>query len=82
MAKKRARRTAIVPAIVLSTAIAGGLCVTPTIVGCSDGGPQLTVAQIGFDVAATGFDIAIPRPGLDVAFSGFDLSRADGELPD
>jgi hypothetical protein len=69
MAKKRARRSAIVPAIVFSTAIAGGLCVTPAIVGCdANNGPPPQYPA--FDVAAS--DFAIP----------YDFSHDDAELPD
>jgi hypothetical protein len=87
--KKRARRSAIVPALVLSTAVAGGLCATPTIVGCDNGGPQLSVAAQGFDLTGSDrpMDLRNPPIGFDVAAWGFDLSRydlseSDGEIPD
>jgi hypothetical protein len=86
MAKRRKRRSAIVPAMVLSASLASGVCVVPALVtGCNSSGvPTTSVAADGFKPSVAA-DFARPPVGLDVAaqdfaqpFSvamiGFDLS--------
>jgi hypothetical protein len=82
MAKKRksARRSAIVPAIVFSAGLMSGAAVVPMLAGCGDRSEKATVAGIGFDVAAQGFDMSgftVADVGFTVAATGFDLSHED-----
>ncbi len=71
MKKKRVRRSAIVPRLLLTATLMSGAAVVPTLSGC--GGSGFSVADIGFvglDVANLGFDLS-----ASVADLGFDLNH-------
>jgi hypothetical protein len=81
--KKHARRSAIVPSVLLSATLMSGAAVVPMLSGC--GGGERTVACVGFNnqqcpsVASIGFDMS----AFDgVAAMTFDLSSADLESKD
>jgi hypothetical protein len=91
--KKRARRSAIVPAMVLSASLAGGVCVVPAlVVGCNASGvPNMSVAADGFHgadgqppdllfigVADVGFGVAADFARPPV---GLDVAAADFSQP-
>ncbi len=81
--KKRARRSAIVPRLLLTASIMSGAAVIPTLTGCG-GGEELSVACQFCTVAEQGFDLALPDQAIifTVAAQGFDLSNADAVNPD
>jgi hypothetical protein len=78
--KKRARRSAIVPRLLLGATIMSGAAVVPTLAGCGSGDKQ-SVACIGFcGVAYNGFDLGPDQTiTFTVAAQMFDLSNADAE---
>jgi hypothetical protein len=72
---KGKRRSAIVPAVVFSAALAVGAAVVPQIAGCDD---DTTSLGYGLDVAYFGFDMAHhDLSAVAVADLGFDLGRSD-----
>jgi hypothetical protein len=77
--KKRARRSAIVPRLLLTATLMSGAAVVPTLSGCNHSAGSsvadigFTVANVGFDVANLGFDMS----ALSVADLGFDLEPND-----
>ena len=74
MARKKTR-TAIVPAVVFSAALAVGAAVVPQIAGCGD---DTTMLGYGLDVAYRAFDMAHQDlSAVAVADLGFDLGRND-----
>lgn len=75
--KKKKRRSAIVPAVVFSAALAVGAAVVPAIAGCS--GDDTSMLGYGLDVAARGFDLSHPDLSavLSVANLGFDMALRD-----
>ena len=79
MTKRPKARSAIVPGVVFSMALATAAGVVPNIVGCSDDTEQQQGG--GLDVAFSAFDMARARdlsvPGLDVANVGFDMANRD-----
>jgi hypothetical protein len=85
MAKtKRARRSAIVPRLLLSASIMSGAAVIPTLAGCGGSGETFSVACQFCTVAAEGFDLSTTDQNIvfTVAAQGFDLANADAENPD
>jgi hypothetical protein len=54
--------------LLLTATLMSGAAVVPTLSGC--GGPGFSVADIGFTVAAQGFDLS-----ASVADIGFDLNH-------
>lgn len=72
---RRKPRSAIVPAIVFSAAVAAGAAVVPQIAGCEN---EPTMPGFMLDVAYVGFDMARrDLSAIAVADLGFDLGRGD-----
>jgi hypothetical protein len=83
MKKKRARRSAIVPRLLLTATVMSGAAVVPMLSGCSGLGFSVadigfSVADLGFTVAAGGFDLSGDQTiTFTVAAQGFDLANHD-----
>lgn len=75
MQRRGKRRSAIVPAVVFSAALAAGAAVVPQIAGCDD---DTTTLGYGLDVAYVSFDMARhDLSAVAVADLGFDLGSSD-----
>ncbi len=73
---RKKRRSAIVPAVIFSVSIGAGLACVPLLSSCGGSHRQLTVAQIGFDMSGQDLGVSVADFGFTVAATGFDMRPA------